>query len=125
MIFFFLSLLEQTLIIPVAKIYFFNLIISNQLIFSLTFLFNCLKKKEIQRAQISIHWLNDFIKNILNFKSSTSLLLLRLNLIELKPYVLAIVLYRHLALGAAEGAVVVAAPVAEEAIKAIAEAKTK
>jgi len=81
---FFFSPLEQFLIIPVAKIYFFNLIISNQLIFliinfflifGLTFLFNDLKKKEIQKASLSIHWLKSFTENILNFKPLTSLLL--------------------------------------------------
>jgi hypothetical protein len=74
---FFLYLLKQFLIIPVAKIYFFNLIISNQLIFlivnfflifSLTFLFNDLKKKKIKKASLSIHWLKSFTENILNKK---------------------------------------------------------
>jgi len=109
MIFFFFSLLEQTLIVPVAKIYFFNLIISNQLIFlminfflifGLTFLFNDLKKKEIKKASLSIHWLKNFTENILNFKPSTSLYLLTLNLIGLKSYILTIILYIYLALGA-------------------------
>jgi hypothetical protein len=107
--FFFIRILKQILIIPVAKIYFFYTIISNQLIFFITnfflilgptFLFNRLRKKEIQRAQISIHWLKDTIKNILNFKPSTSLFLLTLNLIGLKPYILTIILYTYLALGA-------------------------
>ncbi len=74
----FLSLLEQFLIIPVAKINFFNLIISSSLkflIYSLTFLFNDLKRKEIQKTSLSIHWLKTFIENILNFKPLTSLLL--------------------------------------------------
>jgi len=106
---FFFSPLEQFLIIPVAKIYFFNLIISNQLIFlminfflifGLTFLFNDLKKKEIKKASLSIHWLKNFTENILNFKPSTSLYLLTLNLIGLKSYILTIILYIYLALGA-------------------------
>jgi len=106
---FFFSPLEQFLIIPVAKIYFFNLIISNQLIFlminfflifGLTFLFNDLKKKEIKKASLSIHWLKNFTENILNFKPLTSLYLLTLNLIGLKPYILTIILYIYLALGA-------------------------
>jgi hypothetical protein len=107
--FFFIRLLKQILIIPVAKIYFFYINISNQLIFFITnfflilgptFLFNRIKKKEIQRAQICIHWLKNLIKNILNFKPSTSLFLLTLNLIGLKPYILTIILYIYLALGA-------------------------